>query len=110
VLPPGNDLDGGTSSRCSTWLISDRADGTDAIDRLIATRLYADDPISGWTLTTKRNLDTDRPEKRLRATQSTREGTRIFGPAGAVTALIRPLNADSQKIGGTANPKSTFAH
>jgi hypothetical protein len=72
--------------------------------------LYADDPISGWTLASKRNVDADGPEERLRATQSAREGTRIFGPVRVMSALIHPLNADCQKLGGTAHPEGTFAH
>jgi hypothetical protein len=102
-----HDLRDGTSSRCSDWFL---ADGTDDADGLFATRPYANDPITGSTLTTKRNVDADRPKERLRATQSAGKNARISGPVGAVTALARPLNADPQKIGSAARPKAALGH
>jgi hypothetical protein len=76
-----------------------RGDGSDG---LIATRSYADDPVPGSTLTKKGDLDSNRPQERLRATQSTSKGASIPGPMAAVTALTRALDADSQ--GSAAQP------
>jgi hypothetical protein len=105
-----DDLSDETSSQCSTGFLSEGADGTDGADSLIARLPYADDPISSSTLASKCNVDTDRLKECLRATQSAGEGTTVFGPVEAVTALARALNADSQKIGGAPRPKGTFAH
>src|SRR2546423_15447972 len=64
-------------------ILADAADGTDSAPRLIGRRTYPDDPISGSALTTKRNINTECPKKRLRATQAAGESARIFGPADA---------------------------
>jgi hypothetical protein len=89
-------------------LHADAADDTDGADGLIAARPYADDPISGSTLTTKRDLDSDRSKERLRAMQLAGEGARISGPIGAGVALTAALDADPQKVRGAAAPRAAL--
>ena len=67
---------------------------------------------SGSAFTTGRNLDTERPKKRLYATQVAGEGAGIFRPTGAVPrdTITAAFNADPQKIGGATRPGRALAH
>jgi hypothetical protein len=58
------------------------------------------------------NLDTERPKKRLCATQVAGEGAGIFRPTGAVLrdTITAAFNADPQKIGGATRPGGALAH
>jgi hypothetical protein len=79
------------------------------MDRLIATRSYADDPIAGSTLSAKCNFNADGLKEGLHATQSASKRTRIPGPIRATT-LVRTLKAYSQEIGGAACPREALVH
>jgi hypothetical protein len=70
------------------------------------------DSASGSAFTTERNLDTERPKKRLCATQVAGEDAGIFRPTGAVPrdTITVALNADPQKIGGGTRPGGAPAH
>ncbi|MGA7166506.1 MAG: hypothetical protein WBX37_21520 [Pseudolabrys sp.] len=63
-------------------------------------------------MATERNLDTERPKKRLCATQVAGEGAGIFRPTGAVPrdTITAAFNADPQKIGGATRPGGALAH
>ncbi|MGB8749120.1 MAG: hypothetical protein WCD54_24635, partial [Pseudolabrys sp.] len=63
-------------------------------------------------MATERNLDTERPKKRLCATQVAGEGAGIFRPTGAVprNTITAAFSADPQKIGGTTRPGGALAH
>jgi hypothetical protein len=56
--------------------------------------------------------NTERPKKRLCATQVAGEGAGIFRPTDAVLrdTITAAFNADPQKIGGATRPRAAFAH
>ena len=66
--------------------------------------------LSGSAFTTERNVDTERPKKRLRPTQVAGEGARIFGPADPVDSSRHFPRTNPQKIGGAPRPRGALAH
>src|SRR5262245_6400762 len=74
--------------------------------------MHPDYSASGSAFTTERNLDTERPKKRLCATQLAGEDAGIFRPTGAAArdTITAAFDADPQKIGGGARPGGATAH
>src|SRR6476620_10318863 len=74
--------------------------------------MHPDYSASGSAFATERNLDTERPKKRLCATQVAGEGAVIFRPIGAVPrdTITAAFKADPQKISGTTRPRGALAH
>jgi hypothetical protein len=73
--------DGSASRSDPVSVIADAADGADGI---FGAPAYPDDPAAGMTFTAERDVDTQHPEERLRASQAATERAGIFGPPAPV--------------------------
>jgi hypothetical protein len=77
-------------------LVADAADGADGI---FPSCTQPDDPIASSAFTTERDLNTQHPHERLRATEAARERAGIFGIAGTVprSAVTAATSAKTQQ-------------
>jgi hypothetical protein len=88
------------------------ADAADGADDTLEPCIHLDDPVSGVALTTKGNLDTHGPQKRLRAPQSAGQGARIFGPVAPTSDSIvtAAVSAKPQQVAGATGPRAVFGY